>query len=218
MYDILPRFNKGDAMIASYIQGMAVGAGLIIAIGAQNAFVLSQGIRRQHHWLVAAICFSCDAVLIAAGVAGIGGAVADNPSLQTVAAWGGALFLFAYGARALHRAMANSTSLQADRRRPCSAKEVAMTTLGVTLLNPHVYLDTVILLGAVSGQFPPGERSTFAFGACTASLLWFLSLSLGGVMLAPVFARPGSWRGLDLFVGVTMWMVAARLLPISVWN
>lgn len=204
-------------MIASYIQGMAVGAGLIIAIGAQNAFVLSQGIRRQHHWLVAAICCSCDAILIAAGVAGIGGAVAANPSLQTVAAWGGALFLFAYGARALRRAMADN-SLQADCRRSGSTKEVVLTTLGVTLLNPHVYLDTVILLGAISGQFPPGERSIFAFGACTASLLWFFSLSLGGVLLAPVFARPGSWRGLDLFVGVSMWMVAARLLPISVWN
>ena len=89
MYDILPRINKGGTMISTYIQGMAVGAGLIIAIGAQNAFVLSQGIRRHHHWLVAAICFSCDAILITVGVAGIGGTVAANPSLQSAAAWGG---------------------------------------------------------------------------------------------------------------------------------
>ena len=201
-------------MISTYIQGMAVGAGLIVAIGAQNAFVLSQGIRRQHHWLVAAICCCCDAVLIAVGVAGVGGAIAATSSLQTAAAWGGALFLFVYGARALRRAMANH-SLQADGRRPGSVKEVVLTTLGVTLLNPHVYLDTVVLLGAISSQFPAVDRSAFAFGACSASILWFFGLSLGGVMLAPVFARPGSWRGLDLFVGLTMWLVAARLLPIS---
>ena len=127
------------------------------------------------------------------------------------------MFLFVYGARALRRATATS-SLRADDRRPGSTREVILTTLGITLLNPHVYLDTVVLLGAVSGQFPAGERTAFAIGACSASLLWFFSLSLGGTMLAPVFARPGSWRRLDLLVGVTMWMVAARLLPISVWN
>lgn len=199
------------------MQGMAVGAGLIIAIGAQNAFVLSQGIRRHHHWLVAAICCSCDALLIAIGVAGVGAAVAAAPPLQTAAAWGGALFLFAYGARALRRALANN-SLQADERRPGSVKKVVLTTLAVTLLNPHVYLDTVVLLGAISSQFPAEARLVFALGACSASVLWFFSLSLGGVMLAPVFARPGAWRWLDLFVGVTMWMVAVSLLPLSVWN
>lgn len=200
-------------MTLPYIQGMAVGAGLIVAIGAQNAFVLSQGIRRQHHWLVAALCFVCDAVLIVVGVAGVGRAIAASPALQAAAAWGGAVFLFAYGARALRHAM-TSDSLQAEGRKIFTRKEAVMATLAVTLLNPHVYLDTVVLLGSIAGQFHDGDRLAFACGACSASFLWFFSLSLGGEILAPIFARLGSWKVLDLFVCGSMWLVAIKLLPI----
>ncbi|KAB2890551.1 MAG: amino acid transporter [Desulfobulbaceae bacterium] len=200
-------------MTFPFIQGMAVGGGLIVAIGAQNAFVLSQGIRRQHHWLVAAICFVCDAVLVGVGVAGVGRAVAASPMLQAAAAWGGAIFLFAYGARALRRAMM-SDSLQAGGRRVSSVKEAVLATLAVTLFNPHVYLDTVVLLGSIASQFQDGQRLAFATGACSASFLWFFSLSLGGELLAPIFARPGSWKVLDLFVCGSMWLVAFRLLPV----
>jgi L-lysine exporter family protein LysE/ArgO len=200
-------------MFLAYVQGMAVGAGLIIAIGAQNAFVLTQGIRRQHHLLVAAICFSCDTVLIVVGVAGVGRAVAGRPLLQLAAAWAGAVFLFAYGARALSAAMATN-ALKANRGRPASLQEVVATTLAVTLLNPHVYLDTVLLLGGISSQFAHEERFFFALGACSASCLWFFSLSIGGTLLAPIFAKPGAWRLLDLFVCGSMWTVAVLILPV----
>ncbi|MDP3479855.1 MAG: LysE/ArgO family amino acid transporter [Desulfoprunum sp.] len=200
-------------MYMPYIQGFGIGAGLIIAIGAQNAFVLSQGVRRQYHWLVACICFCCDALLIFAGVAGIGGAVAVHPVVLQGAAWGGAGFLFWYGARALRAAMADQT-LRAGSSVVLSLREIVLATLAVTLLNPHVYLDTVLLLGSISGQFESDERSIFALGACSASFIWFFALSLGGSLLAPVFAKPGAWRVLDVFVCCSMWGVAVHLLPI----
>jgi L-lysine exporter family protein LysE/ArgO len=200
-------------MFLPYSQGLAVGAGLIIAIGAQNAFVLTQGIRRQHHLLVAAICIFCDATLIVVGVAGVGQAVADRPLLQYAAAWAGAVFLFVCGARALSAAMAANV-LEVGRRLTVSVQEVVATTLAVTLLNPHVYLDTVLLLGSISSQFAREERFFFALGACTASCLWFLALSIGGTLLAPIFAKPAAWRLLDLFVCGSMWTVAVLLLPV----
>lgn len=200
-------------MFIPYIEGFAVGAGLIIAIGAQNAFVLSQGIRKNHHVLVAAICFFCDAVLIFAGVAGVGRAVAANPLLQKGAAWAGVVFLLVYGAKALKAAMGND-GLQAKRCGMLSLKEIVATTLAITLFNPHVYLDTVVLLGSISSQFPLNERYIFALGACSASCIWFFSLGLGGTLLAPMFEKPGAWRVLDLFVCGSMWTVAVLLLPI----
>lgn len=200
-------------MYMPYFQGIGMGAGLIIAIGSQNAFVLSQGVRRQHHWLVASICFFCDAVLIFAGVAGVGKAVAANPVVLQLAAWGGACFLFWYGARALRSAMREKT-LHTSQADEVSHKAVVMATLAVTLLNPHVYLDTVFLLGSISGQFAVDERAIFALGACTASFIWFFSLSLGGSLLAPVFVKPWTWRILDFFVCCSMWGVAVCMLPL----
>ncbi len=200
-------------MYVSYIQGLGIGAGLIIAIGAQNAFVLSQGVRRQHHWLVASICFFCDAALIFAGVAGFGRAVAAHPVVQQGAAWGGAVFLFWYGARALRAAMVDN-ALRVSQSAVLSPQKIISATLAVTLLNPHVYLDTVFLLGGISGQLAMDERSIFAFGACSASFIWFFGLSLGGSFLAPVFAKPVAWRILDVFICCSMWGVAVHLLPI----
>lgn len=201
-------------MMIPYIQGIGAGAGLIIAIGAQNAFVLSQSVRKQHHWLVAFICSFCDAGLIFLGAAGVGTVVAENPLLKEIAGWGGAAFLFWYGWKALRSALAGNSLETEETSVALSRIAVVSATLAVTLLNPHVYLDTVILLGSISGQFQDGGRYIFAFGASSASFIWFFTLSLGGVLLAPLFKKQLAWRILDSLVCVTMWCIALQLLPV----
>jgi L-lysine exporter family protein LysE/ArgO len=200
-------------MIA-FLQGMGTSAGLIVAIGAQNAFVLSQGVSRQYHWMVATICTICDGLLIFLGASGVGTVVARHQLLQQGAAWGGAIFLFWYGLRSLRSAL-SSASLTADAARFTSRRAVVMATLAVTLLNPHVYLDTLLLLGSISGQFDGSGRLYFAIGASLSSLMWFYCLSLGGVILSPVLQRPTIWRGLNLLICLTMWSIAVQLLLFS---
>ncbi|WP_207263337.1 LysE/ArgO family amino acid transporter [Desulfovibrio sp. Huiquan2017] len=194
-----------------FIQGYAMGGGLIVAIGAQNAFVLTQGVRRNHHLAVAALCILCDGLLIGLGVTGVGTAVAANPTLGLAAAWGGAAFLVWYGLGAFRAAMRGG-SMEARREVDPGLRRTLALTLAVTLLNPHVYLDTVVLMGSVSGRFPGGARYIFGLGAFAASFTWFLCLSLGGQVLAPLFARDLTWRILDGMVCLTMWTIAATLL------
>ncbi len=197
----------------TFLQGMGTGAGLIIAIGAQNAFVLAQGVRKEHNWLVAATCSLCDALLIFFGAAGVGTLVAQHPLLQEIAGWGGAIFLFLYGCRALKSAIRGG-SLEMQKSHGGKTRMAVLTaTLAVTLLNPHVYLDTIVLLGGISGRFEGQGRYLFALGAGTASLLWFFSLSLCGTMLAPVFKKRTAWRLLDGAVWLTMWAIAVQILP-----
>lgn len=202
-------------MIA-FFQGMGTSAGLIVAIGAQNAFVLSQGVRKQYHWLVATICTICDGLLILVGASGVGTAVANNQLLQNIAGWGGALFLFWYGLRSLRSAL-RSGRLETVQASFVSRRAVVAATLAVTLLNPHVYLDTILLLGSISGQYDGAGRLHFAIGACLASLVWFYCLSLGGVVLSPVLRKPAAWRVLDVVICATMWTIALQLLPVSVF-
>lgn len=208
-----PLQQKEMGMIA-FLQGMGTGAGLIIAIGAQNAFVLSQGVRKQHNWLVALICSFCDALLIFLGAAGVGTAVASSPMLREIAGWGGAMFLGYYGWRALQRAR-DAGTLQTTETVYTSRLAVISATLAVTLLNPHVYLDTLVLLGGISGQFSGNGRYLFAGGASSASFLWFYGLSLCGVILAPLFKSRVAWRILDGLVCLTMWGIAIQLLPLE---
>ncbi len=198
-------------MIAPFIQGLGASGGLIAAIGAQNAFVLSQGVRGNHHVAVALICILCDAVFITAGVAGVGGTVSTNPVLAQWVAWGGAGFLFVYGCGSLRSALRGG-SLETNHRAVLSLSAAILTTFTVTLLNPHFYLDTVILLGGISSRFHGENRLLFWAGAVSASTLWFICLSLGGQMLAPVFRKQISWRILDTVVWATMWSIAASLL------
>jgi len=201
------------------LKGFGLGAGLIIAIGAQNAYVLRQGIRREHVLLIATICFLCDATLISIGAAGFGHLVGSVPSLEGVAAWGGAAFLAAYGLRAFHSAL-KPGSLDAgqdgaEAPQAGSAWAAAGVTLALSLLNPHVYLDTVVLLGSIAGQFQGVERVWFAIGAVIASAVWFYGLGLGARWLAPLFRKPMAWRVLDLAIGCVMWTIAASLaLPL----
>ncbi len=199
-------------MIA-YFQGMGTGAGLIIAIGAQNAFVLSQGVRKQHNWLVALVCSLCDSILIFLGAIGVGKAVAESPVLREIAGWGGAAFLVYYGVRSLQAAF-SAEELEINCQGYASRKAVLAATLAVTLLNPHVYLDTLVLLGSISGQFSGNGRYFFAFGASSASFIWFFTLSLGGILLAPFFQNKTAWKVLDLLVCATMWVIAVQIVPL----
>ena len=202
-------------MITAFAHGFGTGGGLIVAIGAQNAFVLSQGIRRNHHLMIALICIVCDAIFISAGVAGLGGVISDNPNLSQWAAWGGAGFLIFYGLRSLLSALRGGC-LDANDQVERSLRAAIMTTLAVTLLNPHFYLDTVILMGSVSSQFYGQGRLYFLVGAVSASILWFIGLSFGGQILAPLFTKEISWRVLDSVVCATMWTIAASLIMNSV--
>lgn len=198
-------------MIASAIAGFATGLSLILAIGAQNAFVLRQGLRREHVGVVVTICAVSDAVLIAAGVMGLGVLTTRVPWLDPVARYGGAAFLLAYGALAFRSAWNGSSALRAaDGTTPQSLGRVVATCLALTWGNPHVYLDTLVLMGAISAQWD--ARGAFAIGGVVASLSFFAALGYGARLLAPIFDRPGAWRGLDLVVGGIMWAIAARLL------
>jgi L-lysine exporter family protein LysE/ArgO len=192
-------------------EGFALGASLIIAIGAQNAFVLRQGLARAQVFLVAGLCSLADAALIALGAGAFAALVAALPALAAAAAWGGALFLLAYGARALLGAL-RPGRLEAGGGAVRGAWKAAALTLAVSLLNPHVYLDTVVLIGSVAAQLAPAERLAFALGAMAASFAWFFGLALGARRLAPLFARPIAWRLLDLAIAGVMWSIAGALV------
>ncbi len=199
-------------MFAELAQGFGTGCGLIIAIGAQNAYVLTQSIKREHHLAIALICSLCDAVLISAGVAGLGAIIANSEMLRTLAGWGGAAFLFWYGINSFRSALNGQSGLQAENGTARPLRAAVAFTLAVTLLNPHVYVDTVVLLGGISAQFAGQERYVFGAGAILASFVWFFSLSLGGRLLAPVLSSPRAWRFMDTAIGCIMWLVAAGLI------
>lgn len=195
-----------------FLQGLALSLGLIVAIGAQNAFVLRQGLRREHVGSVVLFCAFADAVLIAAGVFGMAKALGENPVFAQALALVGAIFLGVYGWRALQRAR-HSQQLVADG----SAGVVGLTAVlaqavAFTLLNPHVYLDTVLLVGTIGAQHPASLQIWFVMGASMASVLWFGLLGFGSRKLAPLFARPGAWRALDALIGVTMFLLAGTLV------
>ncbi|MEH6578343.1 MAG: LysE/ArgO family amino acid transporter [Amphritea sp.] len=196
---------------APFFTGIATGAGLIIAIGAQNVFVLSQGVRREYHWPIAGVCGLLDTLLITLGIAGMGALISDSPLLLMLVTWGGALFLLWYGANALRSALKSET-LEVKRNGLKSLRSALLTTLALSLLNPHVYLDTVILLGSIGGRYPEEGRFWFGAGASLFSFIWFFCLSLGARWLAPLFRKPIAWRVLDGLVCVMMWTLAGLLI------
>jgi L-lysine exporter family protein LysE/ArgO len=197
-------------MWQSYLNGLLVAFGLIMAIGTQNAYVLAQSLRREHHLSVALLCIVCDAVLVAAGVFGLANVLAHNPTLLAVARWGGVVFLLWYGSKALRRAVSPQSLQQGDAHGQRSRRAVLLTALAVTLLNPHVYLDTVLLIGSLGAQ--QAEPGAYVAGAASASLLWFSTLAIGAAWLAPWLARPATWRLLDLMVAAMMFSVAIQLI------
>ncbi len=194
------------------ITGFATGFSLILAIGAQNAFVLRQGLLRAHVFPLCLFCALSDAVLIAAGVLGFGALVTALPLLPTVMALAGAGFLTVYGAMRFHAAWKGAYAMELSGKSRSLRATLAIAA-AFTWLNPHVYLDTLGLIGAISTSYPSwAERIEFGLGAGAASFVFFFSLGYGARLLAPVMARPGAWRVLDVVIGVTMWMIAAGLI------
>jgi len=192
--------------------GFSTCAALLVAIGAQNAFVLRQGLRRAHVRLVVTICAASDAVLIQIGTRGVGSAVVSHPSIDLAARCLGALFLVLYGSLAVRRAWTPAILEPAVCRNASGWPSVAITTLALTWLNPHVYLDTVLLIGAIAAERAGDSRQVFGLGATLASVIWFAGLGYGARWLAPWFRRPGAWRLLDTAVALVMFSLASKLL------
>jgi L-lysine exporter family protein LysE/ArgO len=200
----------GPAWWGAALTGALLGGSLIVAIGAQNAFVLRQGLQGRHVGLVVAFCIAADLMLMSAGVAGLGAAIGRLPVLTTLLTLGGAAFLAAYGVAAARRALRPGV-LAAAAAQPLSRRQVLAQVAAFTFLNPHVYLDTVLLVGAVGAQQPAALRPLFVLGAGLASALWFSALGYGARLLAPWLSKPAAWRWLDGLIALTMWLLAAGL-------
>ena len=195
-----------------FVAGLGLTLSLIAAIGAQNTYVLRQGLRREHVALVVLVCVALDAALMALGISGLAVFLASSPVLLRVVAWLGAAALAWYAWQALGRALQPQALLAQAQGQRQAPRQVLAQVLGISLLNPHVYLDTVLLIGAMGAQQPAGAQGIFWLGATSASALWFLGLGFGARWLAPVFARPQAWRVLDLSVAVMMGWLAWGLL------
>lgn len=201
-----------SSVAPAFVQGLSLSLGLIVAIGAQNAFVLRQGLRREHVGSVVLFCALADAVLITAGVMGMAQALGESPGVARVLALAGAAFLAVYGWQALRRARQPQQLRAANGGAGLSLAGALSQAAAFTLLNPHVYLDTVLLVGSIGAQQPAALRPWFVTGACVASLSWFSLLGFGARWLAPWFARPRAWQLLDGLIGLTMWVLAALLV------
>lgn len=199
--------------IVPWFEGLVLGAGLIMAIGAQNAFVLKQGIKRQHLLLTAITCFVCDSFLIVLGVSGLGSLIQEVSWLTLLLRVAGALFLIVYGIRSfmnVFRPHALIASLENTANQHWLTTWVAL--LGFTFLNPHTYIDTFLILGSIGADHPPNEHLPFILGALTSSFLWFFGLTYGASLLSPVFKNPRAWQILDTIMGFVMFGIAGTLI------
>lgn len=196
-----------------FFSGFLLSVGLIMAIGAQNAYVLRQGLRREHVGVAVMVAAVCDATLILIGVGGFGAVISANPDWMAAARYGGAAFLFWYGARAMRNAIRGS-SMQIDHGGAggLTRRQVLLAAAAFSILNPHAWLDTVVLIGSVGSQQADNLRPAFAAGAVTASFVWFVVLGYGARVLAPLFARAVAWRVLDALVAAILWTIAVVLL------
>lgn len=195
-----------------FMTGLFLGATLIMAIGAQNAFVLRQGLRREHVPHIVVFCIVADVLLLSLGVAGLSGLLGKAPALTALLTFGGAAFLGWYGVQSLRNAIRPRTLQTSASARQLPLRGAMAQAAGFTFLNPHVYLDTVLLLGSVGASQPPALRLWFIGGAALASAGWFSALGFGARLLAPLFARPRAWQVLDVIVGLTMLAMAAMLV------
>lgn len=197
-------------MSEAVITGFLTGLSLILAIGAQNAFVLRQGLRHEHVLAVVLTCALSDAVLIAAGVAGLSAAESALPGLALAMRWAGVAFLAVYGALRFRAALRGGEVLRPADQVAAPLGGVLLTCLVLTWANPHVYLDTVVLLGSIAAQYAP-HQAAFGLGAMVSSLVFFAALGYGARALQPLFASPRAWVVLEVIVGATMWAIAASL-------
>lgn len=197
----------------TFIQGFIVCFGLIVSIGAQNAFVLKQGILKQHVFWVALLCFLCDVLLMGVGVLGLGSIIAQSHWASIGLAVFGALFLFTYGSRSFISAYRGTSQLLAQQQaQTVSLKRVIIVTLAITLLNPHVYIDTVAIVGGIGGTLNFDEKIHFLTGALFCSLIWFFCLAYGAGLLRPYFEKRRTWQILDVITGLIMYGIALSLL------
>lgn len=201
--------------------GALVAGSLIVAIGGQNVFVLRQGLLRNNVFYVSGICFLCDVLLMTAGVMGLGMLVRSSPELMVVLALAGALFLYGYAFHALYHAYQGQARMQVrsaggDSR--SSLKKAVIATLVITLVNPHVYVDTVVVVGGIGGTLTLDEKLWFLCGALAASFVWFFGVGYGARLLSPLFERPRTWRLFNLATGVVMFWIGTGLLAFSIGN
>lgn len=201
----------------AFLQGTLLGLGLIVAIGAQNIFVLKQGLLRQHVFWVALICTVCDIVLMGAGVFGVGTLLSQNATLTRVLAFLGAAFVVYYGLRAWRSAWVGSSGMHLDGSAAAvSVKRVVLITLAITLLNPHVYVDTLLLVGGIAATYEEQHKLGFWLGTSVASIVWFFSLAYGAVLLSPWLRSRGVWRVIDTLIGVFMMWIGWYLLQYGI--
>lgn len=198
-------------LLSPFITGFLIGGGLIIAIGAQNAFVLRQGIRREHVFIVCLICAVSDAVLIAVGVAGLGAIIERLPVLLNAITLFGISFLGWYGVLAIRRVLAPEGAMLGGGE-SIPLRQAVLTCLTFTFLNPHVYLDTVLLVGSLAAPFSGAARWAYGIGAATASFAWFFGLGYGARILAPLFVQAKAWRILDAIIAIVMFAIAINLI------
>lgn len=198
-------------MLSYYFQGVMLGLALILPLGPQNAFVLNQGVRRQFHIMTAALCSLSDMALICAGIFGGSALLTQSPLLLNLVTWGGVAFLLWYGFGALRIACNRNLSLADETVAKQSRWRIVASMMAVTWLNPHVYLDTFVVLGSLGSQLPQAARGWFAFGTISASLAWFFGLALLAASLSPVLRTVAAQRIINLLVGVIMWFIAFRL-------
>lgn len=197
--------------MSAFFAGFALGFSLILAIGAQNAFVLKQGLKKQHVFLICLICATSDALLITLGILGFGAIVQQFPLIATAARYGGAVFLLVYGALSFYAAIKKSHALAPAGEETDSRGKTVLICLAFTWLNPHVYLDTVVLLGSVSTQYAPATVS-FGIGAVLASFVFFYMLGYGAKLLIPFFQKPQAWKILEFIIGIIMLSIAVSLV------
>lgn len=198
-------------MLQSYLQGMAIGFSLIIAIGAQNAFILKQGLKKQYIFWLCIICAASDSILILLGVLGFSKVIQTHPGIVDWAKYFGATFLLVYGVQHLIQAFKTSTSLLPSENNESKLFNMILICLALTWLNPHVYLDTVVLIGSISTKFED-TALYFAVGAMTASWVFFFILGYGARLLLPIFQNPKAWKILDFIIGIVMWGIAMSLV------
>ncbi|MEE9901951.1 MULTISPECIES: LysE/ArgO family amino acid transporter [Acinetobacter] len=196
--------------LSVFMKGFGIGSGLIVAIGAQNAFVLKQGLKQQYVFWLCLLCALSDSILIALGVLGFAEIMATSPLLITIAKYLGATFLLVYGAKAFHAALKNTQSIELMSHQKQTLTQVLLTGLAFTWLNPHVYVDTIVLIGSVATQFE--DKISFALGSIVASWIFFFSLGYGSKLLKPLFTNPKAWKVLDFIIGCMMWSIAISLL------
>lgn len=200
-------------MVLYVVKGFLVSASLITAIGSQNIFVLKQGLMRRNIFYVCLLCFACDIVLMGVGVLGVGMLIDKNKVLLKLITISGIVFLVCYGFNSFLNAYKCKNTLTTENHQsPITLRKTIMVALAITLLNPHVYLDTVVIIGGISGTLSFNERIFFLMGALLASFIWFFCLGYGARMLSPLFKNPITWRILNVIVGCIVWWVAYRLI------